>query len=301
MTYATGGLIQATDYNAFAASVNAIWGTGSGDAGYGQTSTLSTVAASNTVTAAQWSTLIDRLDYIRRHQSNVTSGLTAPTAGTVITFLSTLSSVISTATTSRLSVASYGTAITGALSNATAWTTTRQLEQSITFSSADSMRYFFNAGGYVQFTGVGSVLTANSKSVEWDTLLGNGSNAGCGYVRIFAQSSDRVLGGGTTNVYNTNLGFYDLTTTGQIILRQYSTNTLGGYNLNYATFSARLNASPGSATVLYLNMTLTDAAADGIDDTVTGTITMDTSVVPPWTSWISNTWSTPTIADTITG
>jgi hypothetical protein len=40
MTYASGGLIEAVDYNNFAASVNAIWGTGSGDRGYGQTDTV---------------------------------------------------------------------------------------------------------------------------------------------------------------------------------------------------------------------------------------------------------------------
>ena len=37
MTYSTGGLIEATDYNTFATNLNAIWSTGSGDSGWGQT------------------------------------------------------------------------------------------------------------------------------------------------------------------------------------------------------------------------------------------------------------------------
>jgi hypothetical protein len=45
MAYTVGGLIEATHYNGFAASVNAVWGTGTGDRGYGQSTTLSTVAA----------------------------------------------------------------------------------------------------------------------------------------------------------------------------------------------------------------------------------------------------------------
>ena len=47
MTYSSGGLIQATDYNTFISTgtpnINNIWGTGSGDSGWGQTS-IATVA-----------------------------------------------------------------------------------------------------------------------------------------------------------------------------------------------------------------------------------------------------------------
>ena len=55
MTYSSGGLIQATDYNGFVsttsgANVNGIWATGTTDAGYGQ-SALGTVSAAGTVTA----------------------------------------------------------------------------------------------------------------------------------------------------------------------------------------------------------------------------------------------------------
>ena len=103
MSYSSGGLIEATDYNGFAASVNALWGTGPGQRGYGQSTTLSTVAATNTVTATQWATLIARIDSMRQHQSGVTSGLTQPVAGDTITFLSTLNGQISTIDTKRLS------------------------------------------------------------------------------------------------------------------------------------------------------------------------------------------------------
>ena len=42
MTYSSGGLIQATDYNGFAsttanANVNDLWATGASDKGWGQT------------------------------------------------------------------------------------------------------------------------------------------------------------------------------------------------------------------------------------------------------------------------
>lgn len=296
MTYAQFGLIEAADYGTatnlgFIGCVNAIWGVGTGDAGYGQTSnTLNPVAAGNTVTAAQWSTLIDRINSMRLHQSGVSSGLTSPVTGDVITFLSAMTTQLSTITTNRLSRNATGTqANATAMTNATGWVTSSVKEVSYTWSSADAMRYFFNAGGSVNFSGANSALAGNSKSADWDTLLLN-----CGVVRINAQTSAKVGGLGTTNILNTNLGFYDLTTSYQIILRQYSPNALGGYNLNYATFEARLNAAPGSATIMYLKMTLTEASGDAFDDTVTGTVQLDYSVIPPSTTYLANVWGAAT-------
>lgn len=288
MTYASGGLIQSTDYNGFVASVNAIWGTGSGDAGYGQTSTLSTVAASNTVTAVQWQNLIDRINSMRQHQSGVTSGLTRPNPGDIIAFLSTMSSQISTITTNRLSASVVGTQ-----ANATAAAGgfgTRQVQY--TWTTAAGMRHFFNGGGYVSFTAANSAMSGNTKSLDWDALL-----TACGVVRIRAQSSEKVTGtgSGTPAVLNTNLGFYDLTTSNQLILQQYSTTATGGYNLNYASFYARLDAAPGSSRVLYLTMIPTDAAADVIDDETLGTVQLDYSHVPPSTAYLTaNVWGAVT-------
>lgn len=298
MTYASGGLIQATDYNAFVASVNAIWGTGTGDAGYGQATTLSTVASSDTVTAAQWATMISRLNSISQHQSGTNTALTSPTANTVITYLSTLSSTISTLTTNRLSFNTQGTSTTATISNTTVWTTSAVKEMSLTFANTNAMRYFFNNGGEIVFTGKNSVLAGNTKSTDWDALL-----AACGDVRIRAQVSAKVGGSGTPSVNNTNLGFYDLTTAYQKIIEQYSTTATGGYNLNFATFEAKLNASPGSSTVLSVRMTLTDAATDVVDpltgatpDTVTGTVQLDVTYTRPEATNISNVWGAITTA-----
>ncbi len=57
MAYQTGDSILDDHYNAFATSVNAVWGTGTGDAGYGQGTTVSAVSAGSAVAAAQWVTL----------------------------------------------------------------------------------------------------------------------------------------------------------------------------------------------------------------------------------------------------
>jgi hypothetical protein len=296
MTYAQFGLIQATDYNGFVTTVNNLWGTGSGDSGYGQSTTLSSVAASNTVTASQWSTLIARMNSMRQHQagSGVTTGLTSPNTGDTIAYLSTLSSSLNTISGSRLVAAAVGTEVGAtAITNTATWGGIAVKEASYTWSSANAMRYFFNAGGYVQFTGVNSFFSGTTKSTDWNTLVDN-----CGTIRIKAQSSEKIGGGGSPSVYNTNLGFYDLPISytpepQAIILRQYSPTATGGYNLNYATFEARLNAAAGSSTILYMRMTLTDADPDlsgAPADTIIGTAQFDYSHTPPSTAFLSNVW-----------
>ena len=64
MAYATGDTIPTPHYNDFATSVNTLWGTGSGDDGYGNSSTVSTVSDGTTITAAQWTTLLARITSI---------------------------------------------------------------------------------------------------------------------------------------------------------------------------------------------------------------------------------------------
>ena len=304
MTYASGGLIEATDYNGFVASVNAIWGTGSSDSGYGQTTTLSTVtAASSTVTATQWSDLIARINSLRNHQTAGApgSGITQPSTGNTITYLSSLSTQITTATSNKLLNAGDGTAASGGggtqtVPNATGWTTTRSLEISYTFLSANQMRYFFNTGGFFDYNATSSVLAGNTKSTDWDTL----TNA-FGTTRIRSQSSSKEGGSGSLNINNTNAGFYDLTTSNTAVMRQYSTTAAGGYTSNYITSYARLNAVPGSSTIIYLLIVFQDDAADGLDDTVSGTATLNTAGYASGVTYIANTWGTFTGAVTVAG
>ena len=303
MTYASGGTIEATDYNGFVASVNALWGVGSSDSGYGQSTTLSTVtAASSTVTATQWSDLIARINSLRNHQTAgaLGSGITQPSSGNVITYLSTLSSQISTATSNRLLNAGDGNAANNAsgtitLSNAAGFTTTRTQEFSLTFLSYNQMRYFFNTGGAVTITALNSVLAGNTKSTDWDALT-----VAFGTTYIYAQSSAKVGGSGTLNTNNTNAGFWDLTATDTLVMRQYSTTAAGGYTSNYISSFARLNvAHASSPTVIYLKIVFQDDAADVTDDTVSGTARTDVSALPSGVTYIANTWGTVVGANTI--
>lgn len=303
MTYVSGGLIEAVDYNNFAASVNAIWGTGSGTFGYGQASPVGTVAQTATVAASNWATLIARMDVIDRHQTNTTTGITQPATGNTIAYINTITSTISTLTTSRLTAFGTSAAVTSAtVANSTGWTTAAIKEVSLTWPNANAMRYYFNAGGYVTFScdHASTILSGNTKSTDWDALI-----VAAGGARINANSSARVVGAtgplsGTPSVNNTALGFHQLSTGYQIITRQYSTTATGGYTSNYITYEARLDAAVGTATVMYLKATLTDGSLDVANDTVTGSIVMGFSHFPPELTYLANTWGAVSINNALT-
>ena len=98
MAYTSGDTILDDHYNDFATSVNAIWGSGSGDQGYGQTNTVSSVSAGSTITASQWSTLLARITSIANHQNSSITSITSPSTGDTIEAYTALSTNIQTIT-----------------------------------------------------------------------------------------------------------------------------------------------------------------------------------------------------------
>lgn len=279
MTYAQGGKIQASDYNSFVSSVNAIWGTGTGSTGYGQSSTLSTVATSDTVTATQWATLIARIDSMRQHQSGVTSSITQPTSGDTITYLNTLSSQISTANTNR------GSNNEGTTSAATAyatgsWNGTSYADRqcTFTFASANAMRYFFNCGGTITFNAVSSDFSSSgtSKNDSWDTVSNNLATQTVSFSNFWS------LGTSFTTIGSASGSGAD-----------YASNTL--------YLQAKLDAAPGSSTVITLRGYFVDNSADvGAADNVDGTARIDATANESNTTYITKTWGTVTGANNTT-
>lgn len=276
MAYSSGGLIEATDYNGFAASVNAVWGSGSSDRGYGQSTTLSTVAATNTVTATQWATLIARIDSMRQHQSGTTSGLTQPSTGDTIAFVTNTNTQIGVIDTNRLSNNVGVTQLaTANASGSTGWTSNAVRECKFTFSSANAMRYFFNAGGTITCNTISSSFSGNTKSNNWDTIA-NGVSSTV-----------------TNSIFWNNLSTSNYTLTS-------GTGSGADYGSNVLYLQARLNAAPGSSTEIIIRAYFVDGAADGFDDTVSGTARVDAAANGATTTYLTNTWGTPTATNNLT-
>lgn len=327
MSYAQGGLITATDYNNIVGSspsattnqINTVWAVGNGNAGYGQTA-VAQVSTGNTVTATQWATAVNRLNSILTHQSGSGSGIGAPTAGSIISYLSTFQSSVNTAYSNRLNSSSNGTDITGTAPAAATWNTstptTYQITRTATFASADQARYFFNAGGKLVLTFSCTNTLGNSKGADWATLL----NTKMASIVVGATTNGRTGTGGTASATNTALGYWSCTTSNQSMITLTSASGTADYSSNSIAVGIKSNGTQGSngdvGSVVTFTIDLTDAAADtntapagipaysppgtppsqgNFNDQLNLSIATNITVRPPETTNLSNSWGTVTI------
>jgi hypothetical protein len=307
MAYAQGDVILDDHYNTFAtgnaegtgdnnvANINTIWGIGNGGKGYGQTTTLTAVDTSTTVTATQWSTLVARLNSILTHQAGSGSGITAPTAGNIIETLTNLSTSITTAYNNRLNFNSTrGTSTTGSnFDNAwSATSVTRTL--TVTFASADQARYFFNAGGRLSLVLTPVNFDANAKETNWASLV----NA-VGTIHLDAYSSTRTGTGETLTTNGLANGYWELGTSNTTLLRL--TEATSPYTANFIDIQARVAGTAGSngglGTQVIFVINYTDGSDDaGFNDAVSATFRQRIDIVRPETTNLTDVWGTITVA-----
>jgi len=320
MAYTSGDTILDDHYNIFVqggasavdhntANLNTVWGSGTSDKGYGQSGNLSTVSAGTTITATQWVNLLNRTSTIANHQGTSITAITNPTTGDTISAYTALSGNISSIFTNRGNAAANGTDITtnGTITSTTTWDVSASITRTVTFSSANAARYFFNAGGMIRNSLSLTLTSGDAKSLEWADLLSKcgtivttGGSATQSIAGTSYTGTTKVGGLGTPDILTTTTGYYDLTPGGAAttIFRQYADSA--PYTANYVTITLALNAT---STVLTYVITLTDAAADTVApdgsgsgdalDVVDGTLSNAMVVRPPSTTYLSDTWGTP--------
>jgi len=331
MTYTSGSLIQASDYNTFTTSaggLNDIWASGSGDKGWGQ-SGFTSAATGGTVTATQWAQLVNNLASSGSQTNTLITTRTAPTAGTTISILSALATDIGSCTTNRGNAAAVGTeygTFTGTTSKTTgtgtgtnAWTIT--FTHTVTFADANSARYFFNAGGRIRLQ-YGKSSTGTDNDADWNTFAGKvGSIYLAGYVNSAAQTiagtsytgTTRIGGtGGTQTTLATTTGWYSLTAGAAATTIFQLNDTVAPYTGDYIATTAAVNA--GSTAITFTTTWVSTSragagqstnisggtATSSPSTTITGTApTTLCTYIPPATTYLTNTWGTPTIAASV--
>lgn len=296
MAYSSNGLIEASDYNNFingANQINTVWATGTGDVGYGQTA-LSTVSAPNVVTATQWTNLLNAVTNARAHQTgnpNIT-GFGSVAAGDTINFLSTLQSQINSAYSNRLIYGSQGSTATGGtmtrlVSSTTGLGTWQVIDACVLFDSADQARYFFNAGGQLNF-----IVGFNSGNGSGSTQSLQRLITGIGGMYMYSLTNSGCLGSGITlNTNNSDIGYYDLTTTPQTVI--FTTDTTASYtgsNSALQLFSYDGTTTNGSKGFFVVFRLLYDVDDKTWDDTISLNITHRIDVVSPSTTYLTNSW-----------
>jgi hypothetical protein len=321
MTYSSGGLIEATDYNGFVstnanANVNSVWGAGTGDRGWGQ-SALSTVSVAGTVTATQWASLVNTIASMGSQTNTTITSRTAPTTGSTISILAALNTDLTNITTNRNNAVGAGSQFTGwtgtnsktgGTSGAT-WTIT--FTNTVTFADANAARYFFNGGGRIQLQ-TSKTSTGNLGDPEWNdlanTLDGNLVFTGVAGAKTIAGTSytgtTRIGGTGTPAVLSTGTGFYALTpgAAATVIYRQNADTA--PYTANFIQYSVALNA--GSTALTFTTLW---SASDG--DPISGgtaasgatpgtaPCTICTYFPPSTTFLTSASWGTPTVSASV--
>ena len=328
MTYSSGGLIEAQDYNTFAGNttsgLNRVWSTGSGDAGWGQTS-IATVSPTGIVTATNWATLVNTLSTTGAQTTTTLTSRTAPVTGNVIGILANVQTDISSCTTRRGYATSSGTTsstwtgsiakTTGTGSGTSAWTIT--WTQTVTFPSADAARYFWNAGGLVRLD-MSKTSTGTDIDPDWNTFVGtvgtlylSGRVAGASQViaGVTYTGFTRVGGTGTPSVNNANFGWYNITPGAAATTVWQLNSSVYPYTSDFIRVSAAANAG---STVLTLTTVWSQATQfynttiSGGTDTASPYTTFGTApavlcrFVPPSTAQgLSASWGTPTVASSV--
>jgi hypothetical protein len=301
MAYQQGGLIEATDYNNLingTNQLNRVWSVGNGDAGYGQTA-ISTVAATNTVTAAQWATLINALNGVRTHQSGSGSGISAVTAGQRINHLSTLQTQVNAAYTNRAAFVAQGGTITGSVdtTNPSAGATSGFnyfRDVNVVFSSANAARYFFNAGGQINFVCSASSNDGSARSTTLRDMINQAG--GLGAFRNYTNTG-RTGTGGTIVTNNTNFGYRNLTfNSGTTLVDVDVAGTYSTHNVGILVFTSdntTTNGANGNQVIFRLYMSAN--ADDGFGGSINLNVSVRADIVFPSTAHLTNVWGTPSI------
>ncbi len=268
MAYSAGDPILDDEYNTFVNSssdpfgYNHFAGPGSGVYGLNQ-STIATVSAGDTVNASSWNSLFTGMDNIANHlnrsitASSVSAGDTIAVRSALIGDLANLAADVAAG---GVNVTALGTNAVGSSTSASTYNTSATIERSVTFANNNTMRAFFNGGGKIRIDP--SVVTGIDG--DKDTVFNDLTVTATGNLDVGAQASTRSGSGETLTTNGLGNGFHDLGTGYTTLLKLTSDNS--GYTSNTVEYSAKLDAAPGSATVITVKMVATDAAGDDTFD-----------------------------------
>lgn len=315
MTYAQFGTVQAADFNTLAGgnptttagTLNAVWATGGGTNGYGQTALANVAAGQSVAATGQWATLVANTASAATHQGSSITAVTAPVAGGTITYLSAIPTNLTTINTNRLNAATQGSTSTNTATFGSIWSSALTFTHTATFANGDAARYFFNSGGqlkltFTQPTGTAMANAYNTLATACGTLVISAPSSGTITVAGTSYTGFTKIGGsGTPSPYSTNTGYYALTTSNANVFLQ-ATGTPAGYTTSFINVLVKSNGTQGSngdAGSVITIYTVWDEIPNGLNVTA-GSATTLTAQAPETTN-LANSWGTITLAGSVSG
>jgi hypothetical protein len=276
---AIGDYISAADYTTIRDKIINVMSTGAGNYGYGQTTFSSTVVAGNTVTKTQWDALRYDIYNALLHQTGTATSLVQVAVGDVIRYGAAnpntqYDTFADQAAVNRFDLG-VGQFVTEAIDSKTftsSWYQSLSSTATITFSTAEQARFFFNAGGKIRFASARSGGNGEAQNTYWSNLL-----SGAGTISFAGAPA--------------GVGFFALTSAFQTFSETSGTTA---YTNNKWRLEARTpfvtNNSSGTASVLEFRVSwidaYTDSGAGGVPnpppgDLVDGTLTLTVDQVRP--------------------
>jgi hypothetical protein len=238
---AVGDLITAARFNNLQSRIATIQGNGSGSDGYGQTLASDQALASATVTAADMQGLYLDMSRARTHQTGIVPTqiqsinvadliIDDDTSPYVDKAVSAFESLMLNIEADRFQINDSQASLTAGVTSTreTGWSGNLQHEVEVTFENADGARHFFNSGGQLRFY---STLSGGSelKTDDWRVILNNAGTVQFKYNTTASSGSGQAYG----------VGFYDLTTTYQLIYQKVGSDVNAAYAENRYTIAAK--------------------------------------------------------------
>lgn len=290
MAVNVGDEITAAQYNGLQSRVATVLGTGSGTDGYGQSLNSNQVTVGKVIEATDFDNLRSDINRCKQHQANADANignievgqlLGANASGTALGSLTQTNEgfndyevAIADIESNKFAIAESSVEAKTSSTRSTAWNGTITHTFTVTFTSADQRRFFFNSGGEIRFSASQSG-GGSAKDLDWRALL-----VAMGTIK-FGYTATTATGSGTAS----SIGNYDLTGTYQTIF----TKTGSG---NYVENDYNIQARADSSTILRFKVELRDddegdqqlpgsnPGADGViipgppvDEDVSGTVT----------------------------
>jgi hypothetical protein len=313
MTWSAGGLVQASDLNTMlggnptttANTLNAVFATGGGQAGYGGTA-VANVTAGGTITTTPWNGLFFNTGNAASHQGTSISSISNVSTSNLVTFYSAAQTNLNSIYSARGNAASQGSTSSNAVTTASTWTATATFTHTITFANGDAARYFFNAGGQIKMTASHANTTAGVNDAlatlctATGTVVMSGQNSGTRTIAATSYSGITKIGGsGSTEVLSTNSGYFGLSTANTTVFDQNS-GTAPYTALMDLRYIAKTNGVQGSnsdnGSVVTIYTLMSETGANGTIGTGT---TVTCTLTPPATTYIANSWGTITLAGSV--
>ena len=318
MAYSQGSIIDAWDYNLLTWGGNVtgtytstpsnlawVWGVGNGAVGYGQDATaMPAVTVGSTVTATQWSTFVQRLNLTLGHQSGAGAQLASGSnigvvAGATIAAFANVATAVGTVNTNAALFTAQGSTTTGSDFDETVNTTdalTNQVygQRTVTFASANAARYFFNAGGRLNYFVSTPTAAGTGRNASFvDLIAGLG-----GWGQLNTTSSGRTGTGQTLNTNSTTFGYRNNVLNTPTTVVQV-TSTAATYTSDTAAiqvFTDSGDTSNGSNGLTVIFRSLYNIGDKPFDDTINVTHRTRVDIVFPSTTYLANAWGTPTVS-----